>query len=158
MIMVNSAALSKGFGKHSSSFRFMGEEIMSRTENKIVHVLLVEHHRSEMVGIRLLLTRVAAARLLLEEADSVSTALQRLTSGGIDLVLLDSKLPDSEALEGLGRLRSRFPAMPVIMLADLDNKQLGPKALAMGAKDCIVKDSVDSYLLGQIILRNAKGG
>ena len=103
------------------------------------------------------MARVAAARLILEVTDSLSAALQRLTRGGIHVVLLDSKLPDAEGLEGLGTLRSRFPDTPIIMLTDLDNKQLAPKALQMGARDCIAKDYIDSHLLGQIILRHAKG-
>ncbi len=37
-----------------------------------------------------------------------------------------------------------------------DNKQLAPKALEMGARDCIVKENIDTHSLGRIIFRHAR--
>lgn len=119
-------------------------------------VLLVEYSTQKTVAIPALLARVADARFVVEEADSLTAALLRLTSGGIDIVLLDSRLPDSYGLQGLGTVRSRFPDIPVIMLAGSADKQWAPHALRMGAKDWVVKDSIDGRLLARIILRHIK--
>ncbi len=129
---------------------------MSGAEDTVIRVLHVERYSSKIVAIRALLARFADARLILEEADSVSAALQRLTRGGTNIVLLGSMPPDSDPLEGLETLRSRFPDTPVIMLTNFDNKQLAPIALNMGAKDCIIQDKIDGKLLGRIILRHTK--
>lgn len=129
---------------------------MSGAEGTVIRVLLVEHYPSKILPIRALLARFADARFLLEEVDSLSAALQRLTGGGINIVLLDSRLPDSDGLEALETMRSRFPDTPVIMLTGSGNKQWAPNALGMGAKDCIVKDKIDSHLLGRIILRHTR--
>lgn len=129
---------------------------MSGADDTAIRVLLVEHDSSKIAAIRLLLARFASVRFILEEADSLSAALQRLTTAGIDIVLLASRLPDSDGLGGLGTLRSRFPDTPIIMLMGFDDKRLVPNALQMGAKDCIVKDNIDSRLLGRMILQYAK--
>ncbi len=127
---------------------------MSIAKEKTIRVLLVEPYRPETVGIRALLARVTGFQLVLEEADSLSTALRRLAKGGIHIVLLNLRLPEAERLEGLGTLRSRFPDIPVVVLTDLNNKQLAPTVMQMGARDCIVTDYIDSHLLGRIILRH----
>ncbi|MBI2209569.1 MAG: response regulator [Deltaproteobacteria bacterium] len=121
-----------------------------------IRVLLVDHDASEVMATRFLLARVAEARFIVDEAGSLSAALQRLTKRDIDIVLLDSTLPDSDGLEALGTLRSRYPDTPVIMLAGAGDRQWVSNALEMGARDCIVKDNVNSYLLARIILRHAK--
>lgn len=121
-----------------------------------IRVLLVDHDASEVMATRFLLARVAEARFIVDEAGSLSAALQRLTKRDIDIVLLDSTLPDSDGPEALGTLRSRHPDTPVIMLAGAGDRQWVSKALEMGARDCIVKDNVNSYLLARIILRHAK--
>jgi DNA-binding response OmpR family regulator len=43
-------------------------------------------------------------------------ALDRVASGGIDLVVLDLTLPDLDGLEVSGRLRTAHPALPIVML------------------------------------------
>lgn len=121
-----------------------------------IRVLLVDHDASEVMATRFLLARVAEARFIVDEAGSLSAALERLTKRDIDIVLLDSTLPDSDGLEALGTLRSRYPDTPVIMLAGAGDRQWVSNALEMGARDCIVKDNVNSYLLARIILRHAK--
>lgn len=121
-----------------------------------VRVLLVDHDASEIVATRFLLARVVEARFIVDEAGSLSAAVQRLAKGDIDIVLLDSTLPDSDGLEALRTLQSRCPDTPVIILASAGDRQWVSKALEMGAKDCIVRDNVSSYLLARIILRHAK--
>lgn len=129
---------------------------MAAAEDRTVRVLLVDRDSSEIVATRFLLTRVTEARFVVEEAASLSAALQRLARGGVDLLLMDSKTAGSPVLEDLGTLRSRFPDMPVVLLAGAGDKQWVPVALQMGAKDCIAKDNISSNLLGRILLRHAK--
>lgn len=129
---------------------------MAGADEDPIRVLLVDHDASEVMATRFLLARVAEARFIVDEAGSLSAALQRLTKRDIDIVLLDSTLPDSDGLEALGTLRLRYPDTPVIMLAGAGDRQWVSKALEMGARDCIVKENVNSYLLARIILRHAK--
>ncbi len=72
---------------------------MAAAEDRAVCVLVVHRDSSEIVATRFLLARVAEARFVVEEADSLSAALQRLAREGVDIVLMDSKLAGSPGLE-----------------------------------------------------------
>ena len=67
--------------------------------------------------------------------------LDRLSRGGVDLVLLDLMLPDANGLDLCTRLRA-LPVgahVPVILLTGLIDDQLRPDGLAAGADDFATK-------------------
>jgi glutamate dehydrogenase (NAD(P)+) len=76
-----------------------------------------------------------------EQAGQLSAGLERLAAGGVDAVLLDLTLPDSEGLETFYRVRSHTqgPAVPVVILTGVDDVKLGAKAVEAGAQDYLVK-------------------
>jgi len=90
---------------------------------------------------------VRSAIFDLECADRLSTGLERLTEGGIDVLLLDLGLPDSRGLDTLGRAYAQAPQVPIIVLTVLDDEALAVKAMREGAQDYLVKGRVDSNLL-----------
>jgi signal transduction histidine kinase len=59
-----------------------------------------------------------------------------------DVVLLDLHLPDSIGIETLKQFRTAEPNTPVVLLTVLDDEDLGLQAMAEGAQDYLVKDSV----------------
>jgi DNA-binding NarL/FixJ family response regulator len=139
-----------------SNFQHASEDILPGNQDAVFRLLLIGRSFADN-SIRDLLAKCADARFILEETDSFSAGLQRLEHQGIDMVLLDSKVADSASLQGLGTLRSSFPGVPVILLSDFGDKARFPEALRMGAKDCVVKGSIDGHLLGRAILRHIKG-
>jgi glutamate dehydrogenase (NAD(P)+) len=76
-----------------------------------------------------------------ERAARLSAALERLAAGGLDAVLLDLTLPDSEGLETFYRVRGSIhgPAVPIVILTGVDDIKLGAKAVEAGAQDYLVK-------------------
>jgi glutamate dehydrogenase (NAD(P)+) len=76
-----------------------------------------------------------------ERAARLSAGLERLAAGGIDAVLLDLTLPDSEGLETFYRVRghTQSPAVPVVILTGTDDIKLGAKAVEAGAQDYLIK-------------------
>jgi two-component system cell cycle sensor histidine kinase/response regulator CckA len=83
----------------------------------------------------------------LEWVNCLSAGVQRLTQGGIDAVLLDLMLPDSEGLDTLVRVHQHTPAIPIIVLTSFGNETLGIKAVQVGAQDYLLKGQVDSRTL-----------
>jgi signal transduction histidine kinase len=69
------------------------------------------------------------------------SCLDRMSRGGIDVLLLDLELPDISGLHILGELASRGDPTPVIMVSAKGQTQLAVKALRAGAVDCIDKAS-----------------
>jgi serine phosphatase RsbU (regulator of sigma subunit)/CheY-like chemotaxis protein len=112
-----------------------------------MRVLLVEDNPDHAVWIGELLAAVGAAPIDLTCADSLAAAFARLAQGGIDVVLLDLSLPDSQGLDTVARVRDRAPSVPVVVLTALEDDEVGVKAVQMGAQDYLLKSRLDGELL-----------
>lgn len=80
-------------------------------------------------------------------ADRLSTGLQRLAQGGIDVVLLDLSLPDGHGFETVARCCSHAPDVPIVILTGLDDESLAMEAVKAGAQDYLVKGRINNNLL-----------
>jgi PAS domain S-box-containing protein len=63
----------------------------------------------------------------------------RVEGGGVDLVLLDSHLPDIPGIEVLSRLRKARQRVPVVMLTGVGDQESVAAALLAGADDYVTK-------------------
>ncbi len=112
-----------------------------------IEVLLIEDNPGDARLIQEMLAEPGKADYKLENADRLSQGLERLLEGGIDVVLLDLGLPDSQGLETLGKVRAQASAVPIIVLTGLDDEVTAVEAVRQGAQDYLVKGDVDSKLL-----------
>ena len=80
----------------------------------------------------------------MDRVELLSTGLERLAAGAIDLVLLDLGLPDAEGLEGVVKVRALAPGVPVVVLTGLADRVVAIEAVRLGADDYLVKGEVDS--------------
>ncbi|MEM7347340.1 MAG: GAF domain-containing protein, partial [Chloroflexota bacterium] len=87
------------------------------------------------------------ATFQIEWVDRLQKGLTRLAEPGIDVVLLDLSLPDSEGLQTFTRLQSQAPNMPVIVLTALADEALAIQTMQAGAQDYLVKGEATSNLL-----------
>jgi DNA-binding NarL/FixJ family response regulator len=58
---------------------------------------------------------------------------------GLDMVLLDLGLPDSQGLDGLRRFRAHFPQAKIVIVSSQDNPEVIAEALGAGASAFIPK-------------------
>jgi DNA-binding response OmpR family regulator len=117
----------------------------------MINILLIEDNPGDVRIIRELLREANGASVALVCADRLSSGIQQLTEGGVDLVLLDLTLPDSKGLETLTKMRAAAKGLPVILLTGLDDEELAVKAVREGAEDYIVKGSVSAQTLARAI-------
>lgn len=80
-------------------------------------------------------------------ATRFSEALERLAEGGIDLVLLDLGLPDSQGLDTYSKVHVQAQETPIVVLTGLNDEKIAIKAVQEGTQDYLVKGEVDSKLL-----------
>lgn len=115
-------------------------------------VLLIEDNPGDVRLISVMLADADAARsaistIELVHADRLSTGLKRLSEGGIDVILLDLSLPESQGLDTLGKVHAQAPDVPMVVLTGLNDVMMAIKAVREGAQDYLIKEQVDGNLL-----------
>jgi glutamate dehydrogenase (NAD(P)+) len=112
---------------------------MNETPANCVRVLLVEDNPIHARLLAKLLDSTRSPAFELTTVDSLKGGLERIRAGGIDVVLLDLTLPDSQDLDTFIRLRSHAPTVPIVIVTGQDDVKLAAKAVEAGAQDFLVK-------------------
>jgi Flp pilus assembly CpaE family ATPase len=84
---------------------------------------------------------------VLSWTDTLSAGLNRLSRGGVDVVLLDLGLPDSDGVDTYITARANAPGIPIIGLSAGDSESLALRMIQEGAEDYLVKSSCNADLL-----------
>ncbi len=79
--------------------------------------------------------------------DTLAAALSRLDKGGIDVILMDLGLPDSDGLQTFTALREKNRDLPIIVLSAGDSQALALQTIQMGAEDYLVKSACNPETL-----------
>lgn len=74
-------------------------------------------------------------------------ALQRLSAGGVDIVLLDMGLPDGEGIDSVRRVRRIAPHVPLVVLTGREDDELVAASIRQGAQDYLIKGQVENRAL-----------
>jgi PAS domain S-box-containing protein len=111
----------------------------------VTRILLVEDNPgdAELIGIAL----ERGGGFELEVCGRLSDTLERLSRNGVDLVLLDLGLPDSEGLETFLRVNERAPYLPIVVLTGSEDDALALQSVREGAQDYLVKGVSSNMLL-----------
>lgn len=117
----------------------------------VLTILLIEDSDLQAQVIQRELAHSRKTAFSVETASRLADGLERAARGGIDAVLLDLNLPDSQGVETFARLSARAPALPVVILTISDDDALALEALRKGAQDYLVKDEINSALLSRVI-------
>jgi len=117
----------------------------SQTER--VKLLLIEDNPSDARLIEVMLDHASNGLFEIAHVERLSAGIQRLAQGGINVVLSDLSLPDSEGLNTFARLHAQAPEIPIIVLSGLNDTNLALKAVHEGAQDYLIKGEVDGQLL-----------
>ncbi len=85
-----------------------------------------------------------------EHVETGGTAKEMLLGGGIDLVLLDLRLPDISGQEVLGWMRDQKISLPVIVITAQGSVGVAVDAMRAGAVDFLMKPFAEERLLVSI--------
>lgn len=124
---------------------------VSRAEAKeaaaATRVLLVEDDEDDQRLVHEYLRAAGTREFSVERVESLATALDQLAKGGIEAVLLDLFLPDSEGFETFIQVHAQFPNAPVVILTGVGNQELAVRAMSAGAQDYLYKNSLSPEVL-----------
>lgn len=91
-------------------------------------------------------------RFELEHVDHLEAALARLDEGGLDVVLTDLDLPDSQAQETFVQLHAHTPHMPIVVLTGQESGELARRTVRAGAEDYLFKREMNGSLLAHALI------
>ena len=86
---------------------------------------------------------------VLETAEQLSEGLARLRTGGIDAIIVDLLLPDSQGIETFDKLFAAAPHTPIVILSAVDDETQTTEAVQHGAQGYLSKGYLESYLVPQ---------
>ena len=115
------------------------------------NVLLIEDNSFEALALSQQIKAAANSDFLFETANQLAKGLERLGSGGVDLVLLDLPLPGQDGLEALKMLKERSQDVPIVVVGTGENEDLGGQAVHCGAQEYLIKTGIDGRMLVQTI-------
>ncbi|MCK9375810.1 MAG: PAS domain-containing protein, partial [Syntrophobacterales bacterium] len=115
--------------------------------DKALKILLVEDNPGDARLIREVLAEAGSWSFVIDWVPSLAKGVARLAQGGIDLVLLDLGLPDSQGFETFLKAQAQAPQVPFVLLTGLDDETLALAAVRQGAQDYLVKGEADGRLL-----------
>jgi DNA-binding NarL/FixJ family response regulator len=122
-----------------------------------VKILIVDDHALVRRGMSHVV-RESFSDAEIVEAASAAEALEKMSSTGADIALVDVRMPDLDGLELLHDMRERWPDVPVIMLTSFDHAHYVRRALAEGAAGYMLKDATPEDLEQAIKVALSGGG
>ncbi|HEX5682621.1 MAG TPA: response regulator [Ideonella sp.] len=116
-----------------------------------INALVIEDERADVVVIQQTLAITSAGSFHVEYVTSLADGVDRLARGGIDVVLLDLSLPDSEGSGTLTTLQSAAPQVPVLVVGGTSRQSGHTDELAFGARQFILQDRIDCHRLAHVL-------
>jgi DNA-binding NarL/FixJ family response regulator len=119
-----------------------------------IKLLIADDHEVVRTG---LCSMLAGSEIeVVAQATTGDEVISLVLSHQPDVVLLDIRMPQTDGLNCLGRLKMDHPTLPVLMLSTYDNPTYAARAVALGANGYILKGTSRDRLLES--LRTAAAG
>jgi len=116
-----------------------------------LHVLLVEDNPGDADLILDILAESCSTKYVVTLADRLQSAFQVLEKAGVDLILLDLGLPDSNGLETVQNMYAVAESVPIVVLTGHDDRRMAIDAVKVGAQDYLVKGKIALDVFERII-------
>lgn len=126
--------------------------IAETPKRSLLQILVVEPDATFAKSIEDMLSSEREAFLKTESVPTLKAAVNRVSRGDVQAVLLNLFLPDSKGLETLEAWTTAAPQIPVVVLFDQKSVYLLPEALRRGVRDYLVKSEMDGRLLSRVLI------
>ena len=120
-----------------------------------MRLVLVDDHEIVRQGIRALIDSQDDLEVV-GEAGSVADAVKRVGFDTPDMVIMDVRLPDGSGVEACREIRSRWPAVKVLMLTSYADEEALMAAIMAGASGYLLK-RIDGVSLLEDIRKVGRG-
>lgn len=122
---------------------------------KAIRVLLADDHVVVREGLRLVLESEEGFEVVGEASDGAE-ALRQAAKLEPDVLLLDLRMPGTDGLEALEKLKAQGSSLPVVVLTTFNEDEKMVRALRAGARAFLLKDTGRAPLM-QAVRAAARG-
>jgi len=122
---------------------------VSTTSSKDITVAIVEDQAQTREGLAVLIDGTKGFRTVGAYA-SMEDALEKLPQSRPDIALCDIELPGMTGIEGVRRLKSRWPELQILMLTVFADNDHVFEAICAGASGYLLKDTPPARLVESI--------
>jgi len=112
-------------------------------------VLIISGDAVEAGVLRKVLGNFREGAFIVEWVRHLSEALVRLHTGGIDAIITELALPDSQGIDTFDRLLAAAPHTPIVTLSAADDETLTTATVQHGAQGYLSKSNLDNSLVPQ---------
>jgi len=116
-------------------------------------VLIITSNASDAAVLRAALASAHDGPFAIEWVTGLVDGVERLRAGGVDIVMADLSLPDSQGIATFDQLFAVVPQTPIMTLNAADDEALAIEAVQRGSQGYLSKGHFGSYLVPQS-LRN----
>ncbi|HYV26311.1 MAG TPA: SpoIIE family protein phosphatase, partial [Candidatus Eisenbacteria bacterium] len=120
-------------------------------ENQTLTILLIADDSKFARQITEMLAEAKEATFKVAQAAQLTSGLERLAQGNIDLVMLDLFLAAGAGIANVVQVQAQAPRVPIIVVCDLDDERVAVEAVHEGAQDYLVKGKLNPQLLRRSI-------
>jgi DNA-binding NarL/FixJ family response regulator len=121
---------------------------MTMADSRPVNVMIVEDERDVRDGLAALIHGTPGFRCT-SRYRTIEEALSDIGTD-VDVFLTDLRLPGMSGIEGIARVRKRFPDLPILALTIYDSDDQVFRALCAGASGYLLKNTPPARLLESI--------
>jgi two-component system, NarL family, response regulator NreC len=114
-----------------------------------IRILLADDHNVMRAGLKLLLEKQPGFKVISEASDG-HQAIEKALSSKPDVVVLDIAMPKLTGIEAAQRISSQLPQTAIIILSMHSDEGYVLRALKVGARGYLLKDSAESDLIEAI--------
>ncbi len=94
-----------------------------------------------------LLVQELLSNNIVVHVDNIRKGLEELEARTYNAVLLDLGLLDCSGVNGIHAIKAKQPAIPIIVLTGILDRNLAKQVLEAGAQYCFTKDCVDRNII-----------
>jgi two-component system cell cycle response regulator len=125
----------------------------SETDSEFIKLLLIDDNQDCVLLLQEeLIENNGNIRFKLESAECLSTGIEHINNGDVDVILLDITLTDIQGIDTLLELKKHVPDIPIIVYSNHNDESFAVKVIQEGAQDYLVKGSVEGNVLSRSIL------
>lgn len=122
----------------------------------MIRILVADDHFIVRAGLQKIIAEIGDMAFVAEAINGYQ-AVEKVTAGGIDVVLLDISMPGPDWLDVLKTIKQAKPRLPVLILSVHPEKQYAVRAISSGASGYLTKDKAFDELV-DAIRKAASGG